>query len=51
MDMVPRLSGLTIKSQRVPADGTWDFKIVRGLDVVVIDFNANRKMLVNTLYR
>lgn len=49
LEVFPMLMDLEIRSQRVPADGTYDFKIVRGMDVVVIDFDANRKMLQETI--
>ena len=49
MDVVPMLLELNINSQRIPADGTYDFKIVRNMDVVVIDFDANRRILQETL--
>ncbi len=50
MDMFPMLKGLNIKTQRVPMDGTYRFGDINGVgDAIIIDFNANRKMLVDTL--
>ena len=50
MDMFPLLRGLTIKTQRVPMDGTYKFGNVNGVgDSIIIDFETNRKMLADTL--
>ena len=50
MDMFPLLNGLTMNTQRVPKDGTFRFGDINGVgDAIIIDFDANRKMLVETL--
>lgn len=48
-DLFPMLSGSTITSGRVPADGTWSYATVRGMSVIVADFDANRDYLADTL--
>lgn len=50
IDLFPLLKGLNIKTQRVPMDGTYRFGGINGVgDAIIIDFDANRKMLVDTL--
>ena len=39
-----------IKSERVPADGTWSSKSINGQSVIVADFEANREFLKSYLY-
>ncbi len=48
-EYAPLLLDLNISTQRIPADGTWDFAVVEGYDAIVVDFDANRKFLADTL--
>ena len=46
----PMLSDLTINTQRIPADNTYSFGDVGSVgDCIIIDFEANRQLLVDTL--
>lgn len=45
MDIFPLLSDLTIVTQRVPADGTYSYAYISGMDVLKVDMEANRKLL------
>jgi LCP family protein required for cell wall assembly len=47
--LFPMLSECTIVSQRVPADGAYDLKTIRGMSCVVADMDAARKLLEETL--
>lgn len=49
VEFAPMLLDLKIVNQRVPADGTWDFAWVEGYDAIVVDFNANRAFLTQTI--
>lgn len=48
-ELFPMLSGSTISSCTIPADGTYSFNTVRGMAVIVADFEANREILKETL--
>lgn len=49
-DMFPLLAKLKINTQRIPADGTYSFASLPGAgDSIVLDFDANRQLLVDTL--
>lgn len=44
------LPDLQVKKQRVPADNTWEYAIIRNLDVVhIIDMQTNMDMLKETM--
>lgn len=47
--LFPMLSGSEISSQRIPADGTYENRMVNGMSVLVADMDANRQMLQETL--
>ncbi len=49
IEYAPMLLDFKMVTQRIPADGTWDFAIVEGYDAIVVDFDANRKFLAETL--
>jgi len=50
VDLFPLLSDLKINTQRIPADGTYSFATIPNAgDSIVLDFDANRKLLVDTL--
>jgi len=48
-ELFPMLSDLTIVSQRLPADGTYTNKTIRGMAVLVADLDAARQLLEETL--
>lgn len=48
-ELFPMLSGATISSCTIPADGTYSFNTVREMEVIVADFEANRQILQETL--
>ena len=48
-DCFPMLSDLQVKTQYVPAEGTYQFASVRGMSVIVADMEANRQMLADTI--
>lgn len=48
-DLFPILTKLTVVSQRIPADGTYSGKSIRGMSVLVADMDAARKLLEETL--
>ncbi len=45
MELLPLLRGLTINTQRIPADGTFKFANIKGVSMIVPDLEANRKLL------
>ena len=47
--LFPMLSECTIVSQRIPADGTYDLRTIRGMSCVVADMDAARKLLEETM--
>ena len=49
LEVFPSLSDMTIVSQRIPADGTYTGKTIRGMSVLVADMDAVRQMLAETL--
>ena len=49
IDLVPILSGSTLNSQCVPADGTYTFNTINSMAVIVADMDANRQFLKDTL--
>ncbi len=48
-DVIPMLSGITIKTQRVPTGGTYRDARIRNMSVLLPNLAANRKMLEETL--
>ena len=44
-DLVPILSDLKINTQRIPADGTYQFANIRGMEVLLPNLEANRNLL------
>lgn len=48
-DLFPMLSGCTIVSQRVPADGAYTFATINSMACVVADMDAARELLENTM--
>ena len=49
VEVFPLLPKLEITSQRIPADGTYSGKQIRGMAVLVADMDAARELLENTL--
>ena len=49
MDILPMLSNLEIKTQRIPADGTFQSAWIRDMAVLVPDLEANRELLKNVM--
>ena len=47
--LFPMLSGSTLDSLTIPAEGTYTFNTVREMSVIVADFDANRALLKDTL--
>lgn len=47
--VAPLLLDMNIVTQRVPADDTWYFAWVDDLDVIVVNFEKNRKLLQETI--
>lgn len=45
----PMLSGMKVINQRVPADGAWQLVMIDGKSVIKVDFEASRKMLIETI--
>ncbi len=45
LELVPMMSDLTINTQRIPADGTYQFANIRGMEVLLPDLEANRELL------
>ena len=49
MEILPKLSGAQITSQRIPADGTFTDERIDGMAVLSADLEANRQLLRETL--
>ena len=49
MEILPKLSGTQITSQRIPADGTFTDEKIDGMAVLSADLDANRELLRKTL--
>ena len=49
MEIMPKLSGAQITSQRIPADGTFSDEKIDGMAVLSADLEANRLLLRDTL--
>ena len=49
LEILPHLSQMEIRSQRIPADGTFSDQTVDGMSVLVADMDAQRQHLRNTL--
>ena len=48
LEIAPRLSDLTLTSQRIPADGTFSDDTIDGMQVLVADLDAARQLLQDT---
>lgn len=49
LEILPNLSELDIRSQKIPADGTFTDKTIDGMSVLVADMDAQRQHLRSTL--
>ena len=49
LDILPHLNDMQIRSQKIPADGTFSDKTIDGMSVLVADMDAQRQHLHNTL--
>ena len=49
LEILPNLSELDIRSQKIPADGTFSDQTIDGMSVLVADMEAQRQHLKNTL--
>lgn len=48
-NLAPIVSDLELVSQRIPADGTYEMAMIDGMSVLLPDFDANRKLLQETI--
>ncbi len=48
LDVLPDLSGLQIRGQHIPQDGTYSYQTIGGMSVLVPDLSAARKFLEET---
>ena len=51
VEMIPHFSGMSVISQRVPADGTFTDETIDGMSVLVADIAAQQQYLQKTLLR
>ena len=51
VEVLPQLSDIHIRSQRIPADGTFTDETIDGMSVLVADMDAQRQHLQNTLLK
>ena len=49
VDSFPMLTTLKVKTQYIPAEGTYQFASIRGMSVIVADMAANRAILADTI--
>ncbi len=49
LDLLPMLSGATIKSQTIPAAGTWQYATIKGASVITVNFEKNQQVLRDTI--
>ena len=49
LDILPHLSDMQIRNQKIPADGTFSDKTIDGMSVLVADMDVQRQHLHNTL--
>jgi LCP family protein required for cell wall assembly len=45
LDLLPILSGATINTQTIPADGTWQYATIKGAAVITVNFEKNQQVL------
>lgn len=49
LELLPTLSQLQIQGQHIPAEGTYSYKKIRGMSVLVPDLEAARQLLQDTI--
>lgn len=49
LELFPLLSDLNIKTQTIPADGTWQYATINGDAVITVNFQKNQQILRETL--
>lgn len=49
LELYTTLGNAELVTHRVPADGTWTYKTVRGMSVIGVDFEENRQILAELL--
>ena len=49
LECFPMLKDLELKTQYIPAEGTYQFVSIRGMAVIMADMEANRKILVDSI--
>ncbi len=49
-NLTPHLSGLRILQQHIPAEGTYEYRTLRGMSVLVADLEQARKLLFETVH-
>jgi hypothetical protein len=49
LELFPLLKDLNIKTQTVPAAGTWQYAKINGAAVITVDFEKNQKILRETV--
>jgi len=49
VELAPMLMDLEIKTQRIPINGEYKSKTIKGMSVLVADNKANRKFLQETI--
>lgn len=48
LELLPMLSDLEMTGQAIPAEGTYSYKMIRGMSVLVADMEAARQLLLET---
>ena len=51
LELFPILKGIEIKTQYIPAEGTFQYAQVRGMSVLVPNIDACRELLLNTIIK
>ena len=49
-NLTPQLSGLQILQQHIPAEGTYEYRTLRGMSVLVADLEQARQLLFETIH-
>lgn len=45
LELFPLMKDISIKTQKVPADGTWQYAIINKSAVIIVNFEKNQKIL------
>lgn len=49
LELFPMLKDVQIVTQQIPAEGTYQFAMVNSMSVILVDFEANRQLLKETI--